>query len=58
MPLIAQNVTDRVILGCMTFGPDISAGARITGIDEYNKHLDYFQSKGYNEVDTARMYVG
>ncbi|KAF2818754.1 aflatoxin B1 aldehyde reductase member 2 [Ophiobolus disseminans] len=58
MPLIAQNVTERVILGCMTFGPDESAGARMTSLDEFNKHLDYFQSKGYNEIDTARMYVG
>jgi aflatoxin B1 aldehyde reductase len=75
MPLIAQNVTDRVILGLMTFGmqptyqrnqastnvclgPDESAGARMTSLDEFNKHLDHFQSKGYNEVDTARLYVG
>ena len=41
-----------------TFGPDESAGARITSLDEYNKCLDYFQSHGYNEVDTARVYVG
>jgi len=30
----------------------------MTSLDEFNKHLDHFQSKGYNEVDTARMYVG
>ena len=42
----------------MTFGPDESAGARITSLDEYNKCLDYFQKEGYNEVDTARVYVG
>jgi aflatoxin B1 aldehyde reductase len=30
----------------------------MTSLDEFNKHLDYFQSKGYNEVDTARVYVG
>jgi aflatoxin B1 aldehyde reductase len=42
----------------MTFGPDESAGARITSLDEYNKCLDYFQAQGYNEVDTARTYVG
>ena len=75
MPLVAQNPTERVILGLMTFGaciipiqrsinanacigPDEKAGARITDFNEYTKHLDYFQSKGYNEVDTARMYVG
>jgi len=38
--------------------PDESAGARITSLDEYNKILDYFQGQGYNEVDTARVYVG
>jgi aflatoxin B1 aldehyde reductase len=42
----------------MTFGPDPSAGARISDLAEYNKCLDYFQSQGYNEVDTARLYVG
>ncbi|KAF2691857.1 aflatoxin B1 aldehyde reductase member 2 [Lentithecium fluviatile CBS 122367] len=58
MPLIAQNPKDRIILGLMTFGPDEKSGARITDFNEYTKHLDYFQSQGYNEVDTARMYVG
>ncbi len=42
----------------MTFGPDAGAGARITSLDEYNKCLDYLQSQGYNEVDTARAYIG
>ena len=42
----------------MTFGPDKDAGARITSLDEYNKCLDYLQSQGYNEVDTAYGYVG
>ncbi|KAL4747474.1 NADP-dependent oxidoreductase domain-containing protein [Aspergillus terricola var. indicus] len=41
----------------MTFGPDPSAGARITSLDAYNSILDYFQSQGYNEIDTARCYV-
>ncbi|KAF2192387.1 aflatoxin B1 aldehyde reductase member 2 [Zopfia rhizophila CBS 207.26] len=58
MPLVAQNPKDRVILGLMTFGPDESAGARVTNFDDYTKCLDYFQEQGYNEVDTARMYVG
>ncbi|KAL1858805.1 hypothetical protein VTK73DRAFT_7793 [Phialemonium thermophilum] len=57
-PLVAQSPTGRVILGLMTFGPDESAGARITDINEYGKVLDLFQSRGYNEVDTARVYVG
>ena len=42
----------------MTFGPSKEAGARITSLSEYNKCLDYFQSKGYNEVDTAESYIG
>ncbi|KAH0843119.1 Aflatoxin B1 aldehyde reductase member 2 [Fonsecaea pedrosoi] len=50
----------RVILGLMTFGPPgtEAEGSRIVSIDEYNKCLDTLQSRGYNEVDTARMYIG
>lgn len=58
MPLIASTGKPRIILGLMTFGPDTSAGARITSLDEFNQQLDYLQSQGYNEVDTARTYVG
>ena len=59
MPLLTPTTgKPRVILGLMTFGPDPSAGARITSLDEYNKCLDYLQSQGYNEVDTARVYIG
>ena len=58
MPLLTQNPKPRVILGLMTFGPDKSAGARIDSLDEYNQCLDYLQMQGYNEVDTARVYVG
>ena len=58
MPLLMQTGKPRVILGLMTFGPDSSAGARVTSLDEYNHCLDYFQSQGYNEVDTARTYIG
>ena len=58
MPLIAQNPLPRIILGLMTFGPNESKGARITSLDEFNRCLDYFQQQGFNEVDTARIYVG
>lgn len=58
MPLIAANPTPRVILGLMTFGPDESAGARITSVPEYTKVLDLFQQRGYSEIDTARVYIG
>ena len=49
---------NRVILGLMTFGPDENLGGRISSLDDFNKCLDYFQSQGYNEVDTARSYIG
>jgi aflatoxin B1 aldehyde reductase len=57
-PLIAQSPKPRVILGLMTFGPDETAGARVTDVGEFGKALDLFQSRGYSEVDTARVYVG
>ncbi len=41
----------------MTFGPDPLQGARITSLDDFKQCLDYFQSQGYNEVDTAYSYV-
>lgn len=56
-PLVAQAPTSRIILGLMTFGPNESDGARVTDIAEYGKFLDLLQSRGYNEVDTARMYL-
>lgn len=58
MPLVAQTPQSRIILGLMTFGPSESKGARITSLDEYNRCLDYLQQQGFNEVDTARIYVG
>ena len=30
----------------------------MTSLDDYKKILDHFQSQGYNEIDTARVYVG
>lgn len=50
----------RVILGLMTFGPPGTEqhGTRISSMDDFTKHLDTWQKRGYNEVDTARMYVG
>ncbi|KAL1894266.1 hypothetical protein Cpir12675_003743 [Ceratocystis pirilliformis] len=57
MPLIAQNTKPRIILGLMTFGPSKEAGTRIADIEEYKKCLDTLQVRGYNEVDTARVYI-
>lgn len=58
MPLIAQNPKDRIILGLMTFGQAGEDNARITDLDTFKEALDLFQSRGYNEVDTARAYIG
>ncbi|SMR45464.1 unnamed protein product [Zymoseptoria tritici ST99CH_3D1] len=59
MPLLAAGTgKPRVILGTMTFGPDPAQGARVTSLDEYKKVLDTLQQNGYNEIDTARVYVG
>lgn len=58
MPLIASTGKPRVILGLMTYGPDVKTGARVTSLDEFNQHLDYLQSQGYHEIDTALLYVG
>lgn len=57
MSLGEQDVQPRVLLGLMTFGPNESKGARITSLDEFNRCLDYFQQQGFNEVDTARVYI-
>lgn len=58
MPLIPGKAKDRIILGLMTFGPRAETGARITDINTFREALDVFQERGYNEVDTARVYVG
>lgn len=77
MTSATKSPKPRVILGLMTFGPDVcfpnctitrnsasnlivqvAAGARITELETFNDILDTLQSKGYNEIDTARMYVG
>jgi aflatoxin B1 aldehyde reductase len=57
-PLVVSAPTNRIILGLMTFGPDEDKGARITTVEEFGQVLDLLQSRGYNEVDTARVYVG
>jgi len=56
--LATRAPTPRVILGLMTFGPDPSTGARVTSLSDYNACLDTLQGSGYNEVDTARAYIG
>lgn len=58
MPLIASSPKDRIILGLMTFGPEGEEGVRISDLDTFGQALDVLQKRGYNEVDTARVYVG
>lgn len=43
----------------MTFGPPDTEqwGTRMTSLDTFNECLDYYQSQGYREIDTARTYV-
>jgi aflatoxin B1 aldehyde reductase len=60
MSLLTGTGKPRVILGLMTFGEGeeaAAAGARMFTLDKFNETLDYFQSQGYHEIDTARSYV-
>lgn len=52
------NQKPRVILGLMTIGPSASTGARITSLSDFQHLLTTFQSQGYTEIDTARVYTG
>src|ERR1700709_1954605 len=54
----ASSGKSRIILGLMNFGPDPSRGARVTNLTKFKSALDLFQVWGYNELDTARSYVG
>ncbi|KAI9293358.1 Aldo/keto reductase [Neoconidiobolus thromboides FSU 785] len=45
----------RIILGTMTFG-EHGVGSRIKDLSTIKQILSKFQSYGYNELDTARMY--
>lgn len=55
---MSSTTKNRIILGLMTFGPDEDKGARITSMNEYKRCLDLLKSRGYDEIDTARVYVG
>ncbi|VUC29995.1 unnamed protein product [Clonostachys rosea] len=58
MPCPDFGIKPRVVLGLMTFGRDPSKGGRITSLEQFERILDRFQDKGYDEVDTARSYIG
>ncbi|KAL5336305.1 NADP-dependent oxidoreductase domain-containing protein [Aspergillus crustosus] len=53
-----SNSKPRSILGLMNFGPDPNTGARITSLTDFMQILNSFQSRGYTEIDTARVYSG
>lgn len=50
-------VQPRVILGLMTYGPP-SPDTRVSSLHEFRRHLDRFRALGYDEIDTARIYIG
>ncbi|KAI0110639.1 aflatoxin B1 aldehyde reductase member 2 [Hypoxylon sp. NC0597] len=55
---MAEQGKPRIILGLMVIGPEGSPGARMTSLDDFKQALDIFQERGYNELDTARLYIG
>ena len=57
MNISALPPNPRVILGLMTFGPTVEKGARITSLDTFTSCLSHLTSRGYNELDTARVYI-
>jgi aflatoxin B1 aldehyde reductase len=54
---MASLAEPRIILGLMTYGPPSAPDVRVDDLGEFRRHLDTFQSLGYNEIDTARIYV-
>ncbi|KAH6898078.1 NADP-dependent oxidoreductase domain-containing protein [Thelonectria olida] len=54
---MSTSASPRVILGLMTYGPGSFPDARVTSVEELQKHLDTFRQLGYSEIDTARIYI-
>ncbi|KAI0399729.1 NADP-dependent oxidoreductase domain-containing protein [Xylaria palmicola] len=48
----------RMVMGLMVLGPPGVPGARLTGLDNITAAFDMFQARGYDEIDTARLYLG
>ncbi|KAF9187280.1 hypothetical protein BGZ51_001437 [Haplosporangium sp. Z 767] len=51
-----SNAHMRVILGCMTFGPE-GGGARVKTTEEATKIISTFRQYGHTALDTARIYT-
>ncbi|KAF4893705.1 Aflatoxin B1 aldehyde reductase member 3, partial [Colletotrichum fructicola] len=47
-----------VVFGAMTIGSPNISGLKVTTVEDVNNMLDLFQSRGHNEIDTARLYGG
>ncbi|KAG0206357.1 hypothetical protein BGX28_002211 [Mortierella sp. GBA30] len=52
----SSNPRMRVILGCMTFGPE-GGGARVKTVEEATAIINTFRQYGHNALDTARIYT-
>ncbi|KAK0624425.1 NADP-dependent oxidoreductase domain-containing protein [Immersiella caudata] len=48
----------RIILGLMTFSPDVNAGGRLLSVSDLTTALDKFSARGYTELNTARTQGG
>lgn len=53
-----MSAKPRLILGLFTLSPNEYHGGRIGNLDDFKTALNIFQSRGYNELDTARSYGG
>ncbi|KKK19913.1 hypothetical protein AOCH_002523 [Aspergillus ochraceoroseus] len=53
---MSNNERLKIVFGSMTFGKPNTLGSRVYSVDEAAKILDVFQSHGFKEVDTARIY--
>ncbi|KAM7212684.1 aflatoxin B1 aldehyde reductase member 2 [Rhypophila decipiens] len=54
----SDSAKPRIVLGLMGFAPDEYTGARLTKLDDLKTALDIFRNRGYNELDTGRVYGG
>jgi aflatoxin B1 aldehyde reductase len=53
-----MSAKPRLILGLFTFSPNEYQRGRIGNLNDFKTAMDIFQSRGYNELDTARSYGG
>lgn len=51
-----KAIRPRIIFGTMTIAPPGRAGSRIDTVEGAREILQVYKSRGYSELDTARMY--